>query len=139
MLSAGQASAPRRAAAAPPPSKRSSPSDVSQLVGWAAVVLTLFGVTAVLTTVAHQPGGIAVVGLVTKPSPLVTLLVQGGLGLVGLVLVGRFCVAGIRRWRGGPDADGLPSRAGAIFLAAIAGGVLFAAVELIRVIWEGPS
>lgn len=101
------------------------------LVGIAVVGLSSIGATAVLMTFAHQPDGWQLLALITKPTPTMLLLVQGGIGLALLLLAGRFAIAGVKKWRG--DLGG--GRPGAVFNALLAGGAFFAAIELARAAW----
>lgn len=102
--------------------------DLTFLVGLAVVGLVAIGATAVLTTVAHQPDGFSLVGLVTKPTKELNLIVHGGGAVVGLVLAVRTGMAAMKKWRGALDGG----RTGAIISAAIAGAFFFAAIELAR-------
>jgi serine/threonine-protein kinase len=103
--------------------------DLSFLVGVAIVGLSSIGVTAALMTFAHQPDGWPLLQLITKPTPMLSILVQGGLGIVGLVLAGRHAIEGVNKWRGAAG------RASAIVSAALAGGFFFVAIELARAAW----
>ncbi len=105
--------------------------DMALLVGIAVVGLSSIGATAVLMTFAHQPDGWQLLALITKPTPTMLLLVQGGIGLALLLLAGRFAIAGVKKWRG--DLAG--GRPAAVFNALLAGGVFFAAIELARAAW----
>jgi hypothetical protein len=106
--------------------------DLSLLIGLAIIGLSAIGATAVLMTFAHQPDGWPLLALVMKPTPpTLSFIVQGGLGIVGLVLAVRCAIAGVKKWRG--DLEG--GRAAAIFNALLAGGFFFAAIELARAAW----
>jgi hypothetical protein len=131
MLAGPSAASPVRRPMPSEPLPREQAPDMSLLVALAVIGLTTIGATAVLMTVIHQPDGWPLVHYVTQPTSGLNLLVQGGLGLAALVLTGRFALAGYRQWRG--DASG--GRGGALFQAVLAGGFLFAAVELVRAAW----
>ena len=87
--------------------------------------------TAVLTTVAGSSEGWNVVAFLMKPSQPTSLLIQGGLCLVALGSAGATTFGAFKRWRG--DIAGGPGAA--IMYAALAGGMLFAAVQLGRAAW----
>lgn len=127
------ASVPRRSAAAylPSPQRAHDPKapDTTLLVGLGVVGLTAVGVTAILVSVANRPEGWPLVEMVTKPTPTTSLLVQGGLAALALVFGARFAKSGLGSWRG---AGGKGS---AILHAIIAGGLLFAALQLVRSAW----
>jgi hypothetical protein len=130
-----QAMSPRRplSLAERGPSRRSSKAadapDMSLLVGLAAIGLTLIFTTALLTSFVHQPGGFPLVALVTKPTPTLNVAVHGGLALFGFVVTARLARAALHRWRG--DGE-IGNRGGGVVLAAVAGSVFFAAIELAR-------
>jgi serine/threonine-protein kinase len=98
--------------------------DMSFLVGIAVVGLTAIGSTAVLMALAHQPEGFSPLGLVTKPTPMMSLLVHGGLALAGFVLTARITAGAVKRWGS--------ERGGALASAVFAGAILFAAIEIAR-------
>jgi serine/threonine protein kinase len=105
--------------------------EMAFLVGVSVVGLVAIFASAVLMTFAHQPGGFSILTLVTKPTPLTSLVVQGGLALAGFFLAGRFTVQGVKRWRGQVDGG----RGSAIVSAIIGGAFFFAAIELARAAW----
>lgn len=134
MFAPGAAAASHRRPTPPPYLDMRSPQptqDLSLLVGLAVIGLTSIGATAVLMTFAHQPGGFGLVAMVTKPTPTLSLVVQGGLALVGLALAAKYAVGGVKKWRG--DLEG--GRSGAVVFALIAGALFFAAIELARAAW----
>jgi hypothetical protein len=101
---------------------------MSVLVSFAAVGLTAVGATAVLMTVAHQPGGFSVASALTRPTPTLNLAMNGGLALTALVIGGTNASGALKKWRG--DVTG--GRVGAIVQAIIGGAFFFAAIELAR-------
>jgi hypothetical protein len=114
-----RASAPRLSPPPPPPAP-----DMSFLVGIAVVGLTAIGSTAVLMTIAHQPEGFSPLGLVTKPTPMMSLVVHGGLAVVGFILTARMTAGAVKRWG--------TERGGAVVSAVFAGVIFFAAIEIAR-------
>ena len=107
------------------------PPDMTLLVALAVVGLTSIGMTAVLMTFAYQPEGWPVLALVTKPTSQLNLAVQGGLGVVALVVAGRLATSGVKKWRG--YAEG--GRGAAVMSAVFAGAFFFAALQLARAAW----
>jgi serine/threonine protein kinase len=135
MMAPNSASAPRRPS---PPlvldRRERQPAntgpDLPFIVGLSVVGLVSIGSTAVLTAFMHQPGGLQLVSMVTKPTSTLNLAVHGGLALLALFLAGRSAIGGVKRWR---DYDG--GRTSALFAAVFAGAMLFAAIELARAAW----
>jgi serine/threonine-protein kinase len=103
-------------------------SDMTHLVALAAVALTALGVTAALMTFAYRPEGWPLVSFFTGPTPTTNLVVNGGLALVGFVLAAQSGANGVKRWRGSVAGG----RGAALVQAALAGGFLFAALQLAR-------
>jgi serine/threonine-protein kinase len=112
-----------------PPRQVATGPDMSFVVGAGVIGLSLIATTALLMTFAHQPEGIRLVSMVTTPTSTSNLVVQGGLGLVGLVLAARFAIAAMKKWRE------LGARGGAVTSAILAGAFFFAAIELVRAAW----
>lgn len=116
----------------PEPSREGgSAPDIDLLVALAVVGLTSIGVTATLMTFAHRPEGWPLLALVTTPTPELTLAVQGGLGVVALILAARSAVAAVKKWRSVVEGG----RGGAVVTAAVAGSFFFVALQLSRAAW----
>lgn len=134
MFAPGAGAPSHRRPAPPPRAAPRSPAptqDLTLLVALAVVGLTSIGATALLMTFAHRPEGLALVSMVTKPTPTLNFVVQAGLGLASLALAGRYAVDGVRKWRS-PVGGG---RGSAVLAALVAGALLFAAIELTRAAW----
>ncbi len=134
VMLAGSSTSSRRPSANPylPASSRPAPPpDMTPLVALAVIGLTSIGATAVLMTFLYRPEGWPLVAMVTTPTPPVSLAVQGGLGLLGLILAGRSAVTGVKKWNGTVSGG----RGSAVFSALLAGGFFFAALQLARAAW----
>jgi eukaryotic-like serine/threonine-protein kinase len=114
----------RQAQSPPPP-------DTTLLIALAVVGLTSIGMTAALMTFAYQPDGWPLLAMVTKPPPMGTLVVQGGLGIVAFVMAARFSISGVKKWRGHVEGG----RGAAVVQAVLAGAFFFAALQLARAAW----
>lgn len=134
VMLAGSSTSSRRPSANPYQlafSRPAPPPDMTFLVALAVIGLTSIGVTAVLMTFLYRPDGWPLVAMVTKPTPAVSFVAQGGLGLVGLVLAGRSVVTGVKKWNG----TIVGGRGSAVISALFAGGLFFAALQLARAAW----
>jgi eukaryotic-like serine/threonine-protein kinase len=136
MLAGSTTSSQRRpTAGAYLPNPRNAPSapapDTTLLIALAVVGLTTIGVTAALMTFAYQPDGWPLLAMVMKPSPIASLVVQGGLGLVAFIFTARFAVSGVKKWRGHIEGG----RGAAVVHAVLAGAFFFAALQLTRAAW----
>ena len=101
-------------------------ADMGPLVGMAVVGLVAILGTGLLMQLAHRPDGWPLARFLMGPSSTGALVLQGGLGLVALVIGGSYFWRGIRHWRG--DLSGGPPNA--IVNAVVAAGAFFAAIEL---------
>ena len=115
----------------PEPARPPPAPDMGLLVALAVVGLTSIGSSAVLMTFAHRPEGWPLLALVTKPTAVLELAVQGGLGVVAFVLAARSAAQGVKKWRG--FAEG--GRGAAVVSAVLAGAFFFAALQLARAAW----
>jgi hypothetical protein len=134
MFAPSAVTSPQRRVAAPPhlgAPLHEPTQDLSFLVGIAVVGLTSIGATAALMSFAHQPDGFGLVAMVTKPTPMLSLVVQGGLALVCLVFGAKCASGAVKKWRG----EIMGGHGGAIFFAIVAGALFFAAIELARAAW----
>ncbi len=153
-------SAPRTPAAPPPPSSRAAPlelgvaptpgarrpdaarlaspprpipgrADAALIVSFAVVLVAALIVMVLLTTFLDRAEGWPILAVLMKPTPTMSLLVQGGLAACALAIGGSAVRTGAKAWRG-DIAGGKPS---ALFQAALAGALFFAAQELARTAW----
>lgn len=84
--------------------------------------------TAVLMTFLYAPEGWNVVAALTKPEQPILMVIQGGLAIAAIAGAGSMGRGSFQRMRGSV-AGGV---GGAVICAAIAGGLLFVALQLAK-------
>ena len=110
----------------PPPAAAPKDEAMKLVVAIGVVGLVPVLTTAILMTFAYAHDGWNIVAFLMKPSQPASLIIQGGLAAVAF---GAACVnirGSFKRWRG--DVAGGP--VAAIVYACVAGGLLFAALQL---------
>jgi serine/threonine-protein kinase len=107
---------------------RSNAPDFTWMIALAVVGGVTLVTSAILMTFAYSPEGWQVLGFFSKPSQPSSLIMNGGLGVVALIGCGATTFGAYKRWRG--DIAG--GHAVAIAFSVIAGGLLFAAMQLGR-------
>jgi hypothetical protein len=136
MMSTASAPSIRRPTAQPsaawaPPQHVEPGPDLSWVVALSVVVLVALGAIALLMNVAHRPDGWPVMRMVLPGNAPLILAGQCGLALAAGVVGTSYGRRAMRHWAG--DLGG--GRVAALVNAAIAGGLFFAAIELVRGGW----
>ncbi|MFO0735088.1 MAG: serine/threonine-protein kinase [Labilithrix sp.] len=112
----------------PPPEPVPKDEAMKLLVAIGVCGLVPILTTALLMTFLYSPEGWNLVAVLMKPAQPISLIIQGGLAAVAFGVAGANIRGAFRRWRG--DLAG--GHGAAIVYACLAGGLLFAAMQLGR-------
>ena len=116
------------AAMAPPPEPRARAEGLSWLTSLLVLGITALALTGALTAATGQAVSFAVVRPFVETSPPIAMALQAGAALVAAAAAAWTFRGGMRQWRAG-------SALTALVYAGASGGLLFAALRLLRAAW----